>query len=299
MQAPSASADRAPSSAAAQLEPRILHVPYEDGAYWRKGAKDGPAAIQREFLRLREFSLASKRSLPKGALREFRSVEIAPYSRRRSLAAIQSATSDLVRAGHAPVLLGGDHSITLPVIRALASEYGAKSFAILHIDAHSDTFDAVDGFDFHHGSVFRNIVEEELVEAREVFQLGLRGPVRGEGLTFADARGIPYVLMSDFRRHGAELSKFVNTKLPLYVSFDIDAIDPAYAPGTGTPVPGGFSSSEALDLVRQIGDYDVIGMDLVEVAPAYDVGNITALLGAHILFESLVNFRFSRPQAGG
>jgi agmatinase len=282
------------------VEPRIIRVPYEEGAFWRKGTKDGPDAVLREFFKLREFSLMAGRRLShKRAEFEFPAPPIQPYSKIQSLRQIEESIQSLLASGHAPVVLGGDHSITLPVVRALASVYGRQSFGVLHIDAHSDTFDPVDGFKYHHGAVFRNIVEEGLVCPSDIHQFGIRGLIRGDGLSFADQNGICYVLMQHFRAADCRIAAFCPaSEKPYYLSIDIDAIDPAFAPGTGIPVPGGLTSAEMLSVVNQIREYRIIGMDLVEVAPTYDISNITVLLAAHIIFESLVGISFVQIKEG-
>lgn len=273
------------------LLPKIISVPFDDGAFWRKGAKEGPEAILREFKKLRPYSMQSARKLDMEP--QYASVPIKAYSAADTLKSIEKSVTDVLSEGFAPYVLGGDHSITLPIVRALANRYGKKSFKILHFDAHSDTFDGVDGYEYHHGAVFRNIVEEGLVSPADIHQFGVRGFVRGDGLTYADKMGISYVPMENFRQASLNISRFCRQDdTPVYVSIDIDAIDPAFAPGTGTPVPGGFSSSEFFSIIKQLQSYPVIGIDLVEVAPAYDVGNLTALLAAHILLENLISINF-------
>lgn len=277
-------------------EPRILPVPYEEGTYWRKGTKEGPEAILREAAKVREFSLTSRRRNPyRLADIQVAAPAIEPYSALNSLAHIERSVDAIVARGHAPLVVGGDHSITLPVIRSLANAYGAKQFGIIHFDAHSDTFDAVDGFEYHHGAPFRHMVEEGLVAPEAIHQFGIRGFVRGEGLVYAERKGIPYVVMDEFRSQGCSLAPYLKPDMPYYVSIDIDAVDPSFAPGTGTPVPGGFTSGEMLGLLRQLAAYRILGLDLVEVAPVYDSSNITVLLAAHLLIESLSGIRFVRP----
>lgn len=280
-------------------EPRILPVPYEEGTYWRKGTKEGPEAILREAAKVREFSLTARRRNPyRLSDIQVPGPAIEPYSALNSLANIERSVDAIVDRGHAPLVVGGDHSITLPVIRSLAKAYGTGQFGIIHFDAHSDTFDAVDGFEFHHGAPFRHIVEEGLVAPNAIHQFGIRGFVRGEGLVYADRKDIAYILMEEFRSQGCSLADYLIPDMPYYVSLDIDAVDPAFAPGTGTPLPGGFTSGEMLGLLRQLAAYRIIGMDLVEVAPVYDSSNITVLLAAHLLIESLSGMRFVRPAAG-
>lgn len=276
------------------LEPRIVPLPYEEGTYWRKGAKEGAESILKEFRKIRDYSLSSKRYIQyeKSSL-EYSTPELSVYDKSKAMSQIEEHILELISKGYSPIILGGDHSVTLPVIRALTSVYGKKSFSIIHLDAHSDTFEPIDGYRYHHGAVFKNIIEEGLVDAREIFQFGIRGSCRLPGLEYADTNNIPYVLLDDFQRAGCRLENYSLPKhKPYYVSIDIDSVDPAFAPGTGTPVPGGLTSSEALDIVRQLVNFDVIGLDIVEVAPIYDQTNITSLLAAYMLFEALGSIKF-------
>jgi agmatinase len=283
----------------APTQPRLLRVPYEEGAYWRKGMRDGADAIMAQFRRTRDFSLASNRRLPydRNTL-EFPAPTIRPFAREASIGAIEASVSAVLCEGFAPFLLGGDHSITLPAVRSLANHFGSRTFSVLHFDAHSDTFGPIDGFDQHHGAVFRNIVEEGLVRGQDIHQFGLRGAVRDDGLTFAAAAGISRVNAGEFQAQGCNIAHFCpELRQPVYVSLDIDVVDPAFAPGTGTPVPGGLTSTEILHVVHQLAGHEVIGMDLVEVAPVYDVADITSLLAAHILLEALVAAPFFRRRS--
>lgn len=270
---------------------QFLKIPYEEGTYWRKGAKSGPDAILAQLAKARGQSIASGASLPGGfAAVPVRDVQHSPYSKSGWLSLIETVVGECVAEGHTPVVLGGDHSITLPVIRALARHFGQRRFGIIHVDAHSDTYPPVDGYRYHHGAVFRNIVEEGLVDPACIHQIGIRG-LCGEGwLSFVEESGINLVHMDRFRAAGGDLRRFVtDTSMPYYVSIDIDAVDPAFAPGTGTPVPGGFTSSEILALARALGAFPLIGFDLVEVAPVYDAADITSLLAAHIVAELMIS----------
>lgn len=269
----------------------FLKIPYEEGAYWRKGAKSGPDAILAQLCKMRGHSIASGASLPGGFdLVPICEVEHSPYSKTGYLNLIETTVTHCITGGYTPVILGGDHAITLPVIRAMASHFGQHRFGIIHIDAHSDTYPPVDGYRYHHGAVFRNIVEEGLVDPGAIHQIGIRG-LCGEGwLSFVEESGINLVHMDEFRTAACDVHRFVTDRaMPYYVSIDIDAVDPAFAPGTGTPVPGGFSSSEILTLVRSLGAFPIIGFDVVEVAPIYDAADITSLLAAHIVAELMIS----------
>lgn len=277
-----------------EITPKIIKCPYEEGAYWRKGAKQGPDAIIEEALKIHGFSLGMKQySSYKFKDLIHPSVYLPVYSKIEALKCIKNIIQNVLELGYAPVCLGGDHSVTLPIIRALTTVYGKKKFGLIQFDAHSDTFDDVDGFQYHHGSFVRHVVDEGLIEAENIIQLGVRGFVKDKGLKYADNVGIKYFSVKEISQVDFDLSKVISdVNIPYYISIDIDAIDPAFAPGTGTPVPGGFTSQEMLIMLNQLFQLNVIGLDIMEVAPIYDSSNITSLLAAHILCESLIGMSF-------
>lgn len=211
---------------------------------------------------------------------------------------IQAEVGNVLDAGAAPFVVGGDHSVALPVLRALHSKYGR--LAVLHVDAHLDTSDAgVWGDPYHHGTPFRHALTEGLIERGQLHQVGIRaswgssddgelGKAHGARVTSIDdlaTRGVEAVVKNVVAQVGS---------LPLYVSFDIDAVDPAYAPGTGTPVAGGLTSREAIGLLRGLVSTKLVGMDLVEVCPLLDHAEITSHLAAALLFEGLAVFARNR-----
>jgi agmatinase len=212
--------------------------------------------------------------------------------------AVQARAAELVEHRVAPVVVGGDHSVTLPVLRALAAKHGP--LAIVHFDAHLDLSGPDTWGDaFHHGTPLRHAIEEGLVEAGQLYQLGVRGPrgsadddtlirTHGHMTISADA-----IAERGARRVCAELRERIASRR-VYVTFDVDAIDPAFAPGTGTPVPGGISAREALALVRGLVGLDVCGGDVVEVCPPLDHADITAHLAAHLVWEMLALLALSR-----
>jgi agmatinase len=278
----------------------LLPVPYDDGTFWRRGAKEGPRRVLEEFGKIREWSVEQGRSLNREGIRVASPVDINPYDRAASLQAIEDGVAAVVARGAAPYVIGGDHSITLCVLRALAKRYGKGNLSIVHFDAHSDTFGPICGYEYHHGAPFRHIVDEGLVEGARIVQIGLRGAVRQGSEHEASKRGIRSATATDLWRARNCLRELCELPSgPTYVSFDIDVVDPAYAPGTGTPVPGGLSAREALDVVRQLSGLRIVGADLVEVSPPHDSSGITAMLAASILFESLVAWTFEAgPSAG-
>ncbi len=187
------------------------------------------------------------------------------------------------------VALGGDHSITLPLLRALANRRGPA--ALIHFDAHVDTWPENFGQTFAHGSVFYHAITDGLVDPRRMIQIGIRSPVEREVHDWTAAQGVTMVAAQDVHERGvaqtAETIRQVVGEGPVYLSFDIDVLDPAFAPGTGTPEVGGLASWQAQAIIRRLRGLQFIGMDVVEVCPAYDVAEITALAGATMAWEYL------------
>jgi agmatinase len=188
------------------------------------------------------------------------------------------------------VSIGGDHSITLPILRALARRHGP--LGVVHFDAHPDTWDEYFGSKLFHGTPFRRAIEEGLIDTRRMIQVGIRGPLYGpEDFTFHDQHGLEVLRIEPIKEQGLAWAVSRLARLrggPLYCSFDIDALDPAYAPATGTPEVGGLTSWEALSLVRALAGTSLVGADIVEVSPPYDgPGQITSLLAANLAFELL------------
>jgi agmatinase len=186
--------------------------------------------------------------------------------------------------------MGGDHSISLPLLRAHARKHGPIS--VLHFDAHPDTWDSeYPGQPYSHGTPFKRAIEEGLIDSTYI-QLGIRGPTNGpEDYTDAVALGARMITLDEFRRRSIQdVQQEIIAKVgsrPLYVTLDIDVVDPAFAPGTGTPEVGGLSSYEILQLVRGLKSLNTIGFDLVEVSPPYDHAGITSILAANLMFEFL------------
>lgn len=214
-----------------------------------------------------------------------------PFDAAAMRASVESEVEGILGRGGAPFLVGGDHSITLPILRALAE--GPGPVAVLHVDAHLDTSGPEGwGERFHHGTPLRHALEEGLVAPGCLFQVGIRGSRSGLAeAEFGDEHGAcvwTADAVADFgvATLAAEIRSAVGD-LPLYVTFDVDGVDPAFAPGTGTPVPGGITSREALRLLRELRGVRLAGMDVVEVCPALDHADATSHLAAHLLFEGL------------
>jgi agmatinase len=203
-------------------------------------------------------------------------------------------------AGARPIVIGGDHSISLPILRALAKRHGP--LALVQFDAHIDTWDEYFGGKFFHGTPFRRAIEEGLIDGTRFIQVGIRGPMYGEDdFDFHREHGITMIDIDQVKARGiawaVEQIRRVLTG-PAYMTFDIDSVDPAFAPGTGTPEVGGLTSHEAQQLVRGLAGLTFVGGDIVEVAPPFDgPGQITALLAANLMFEFLcVMAQDARPQ---
>jgi agmatinase len=268
----------------------FMGVPYDSGTTYLPGARMGPYALRRVSGYVgphhggRGCAPFEKLSCLDGG-----NIPAPPFDAAQMRELVQAGVGATVAAGARPFVVGGDHSITLPVLRALKAEHGP--IALVHVDAHFDTSDdSTWGEAFHHGTPIRHALTEGLIAPGGLFQVGLRGPWKDAAEPDVsrahDARMFP---MDDVERRGipeicAEIVAAAGDR-PLYLSFDIDAVDPAYAPGTGTAVPGGLSSREALALVRGLAGVNLVGMDLVELAPAYDHADITTLLSAYLMFE--------------
>ena len=270
----------------------MLGVPHDAGTTYQPGARLAPYHVRRVSAlvqghhpvhRLDVF--ARLRCVDAG------NVVFPPFDRAAMRSAVEAEVRQLVTADIAPIVIGGDHSISLPVVRALGKRLGP--LAIVHFDAHLDLSGPnVWGDEFHHGTPIRHIIDEGLVEPAQLYQIGVRGP-RGSASDDVIARTQGHTVLSpdhiDERgvaRVCAELRERIGAR-PVYVTFDVDAIDPAFAPGTGTPVPGGLTAREALALVRGLGGLDVRGGDVVEVCPPLDHADITSHLAANLAWELL------------
>jgi agmatinase len=215
-------------------------------------------------------------------------VDVVPTSIERTFERIQQAIDAVIVAGALPLVVGGDHSVTLPILRSLARRHGRVG--LVHFDAHPDTWDEYFGSKFFHGTPFRRALEEGLIDPHRMIQVGIRGPLYGpEDFALHDEHGIEVIRIETVKEHGTTWVAGRLSRLrggPLYCSFDIDAVDPAFAPATGTPEVGGLTSYEAVTLVRALAGLGVIGADVVEVSPPYDgPGQVTSLLAANLLFE--------------
>jgi guanidinopropionase len=271
------------------LDVALLGIPYDGGVSYRPGARFGPRAVREQSSLIRSWHPVLKvHPFERLRVADCGDIDVNPSSIEATYAAITAKIDAVVAAGAAPVCVGGDHSVTLGVLRALAKRHGP--LGIVHFDAHPDTWDQYFGSKFFHGTPFRRAIEERLIDPARMIQIGIRGPLYGpEDFAFHDEHGIEVVRIEAVKEGGTAPVAVRLARLrgaPVYCSFDIDAVDPAYAPATGTPEVGGLTSYEALALVRALAGLELIGADVVEVSPPYDgPGQVTALLAANLLFE--------------
>jgi len=269
----------------------LIGVPFDGGVTHRTGTRHGPRAVREQSALLRRISSATGIApFATARVRDLGDCWLEqPYALETALDEIAAFYRGIIAAGVTPLSVGGDHSISLPILRAVGA---ARPVGMIHIDAHCDTGDDYMGSRFHHGAPFRRAVEEGVLDPRRVIQIGIRGTVNDPDMWgFSRSSGMRVLPMDEFADRGwhyaAEEARRVAGTGPSYLSFDIDSLDPSQAPGTGTPEAGGITALEALRLLRALRGIDFVGGDLVEVSPPFDVGTLTAFNGASILFEIL------------
>jgi agmatinase len=270
----------------------VLGFPFDTATSYRSGARFGPEAIRSASALLRPFNAHQGVDVfERLACVDAGDVLVAPGDTVETYARAGEGLTRVVEAGSFPLVLGGDHSITLAELRALAPAHGP--LALVHLDAHSDTWDSYFGQPYYHGTTFRRAVEEGLINAEASVQAGLRGPLySADDLEEPRRLGFAALTADDLRTLGPDgYGKLVRERIGthrVFLSFDVDFCDPAYTPGTGTPEVGGFTSAEAQAFVRALAGIPLVGADVVETAPAYDgPGQPTALLAANIAWELL------------
>lgn len=268
----------------------MLGIPFDGATTYRPGARFGARGIRvascmnRNFHPVQDVYIYEKLSAI-----DYGDINCNPLNLQKTFQAIESEYTELLKHNIIPVALGGDHSVVLPILRTMHKKHG--HFGLIHFDAHTDTADQAWGEKYHHGTPIRRAIEEGLLKGNDIFQIGIRGP-----LTSADqdewdkSQGIHQMSIEEFNALGTEKAmqsvlKNADPKIPYYLTFDIDGVDPAFAPGTGTPVVGGLTSVQALDAVRRLKQLRFIGFDIVEVAPDYDIGQLTTLLASALAFE--------------
>ncbi|MGE1163136.1 agmatinase [Peribacillus simplex] len=267
----------------------ITGIPFDSGQSFRTGARFGPEAI-------RDFSILLRPYNPEQDINifdfisgiDYGDILIIPGYISETYKKIEEELTPVIEKGIIPISLGGDHSITLGELRAIVKKHGPV--ALLQFDAHSDTWDSYFDQKYNHGTVFRRAIEEGLIDVSRSLQIGMRGGLYGpEDLQDAQDLGLGVYTTNDYKRIGVQkMLEVIHERVakgPVFLSFDIDFLDPVYAPGTGTPEVSGASIDDALAFVRGLTNIDFVGFDLVEVLPSYDHGQITAAAAANIVYE--------------
>ena len=267
----------------------VVGVPFDSGVSYRPGARFGPTAVREGSRLLRPYHPGLDVS-PFATQQVADAGDIAcnPFNIGEAVETIEHAAGELQAGGARLVTIGGDHTIALPLLRSVARRHGPV--ALLHFDAHLDTWDTYFGAEYTHGTPFRRAVEEGILDTEAISHVGTRGPLYGKRDLEDDRRlGFGIVTSADVMRRGVDetvdaLRQRIGDR-PLYVSIDIDVLDPAHAPGTGTPEAGGLTSRELLEILRGLAGANLVGADVVEVAPAYDHAEITSVAASHVAYD--------------
>ena len=277
----------------------VVGVPFDGGTTYRPGARFGPAAIRAGSRLLRGYHAGLEvRPFADQQVADAGDIACTPFAIDEAIAQIEAGARSLLADAAIPVVLGGDHTVALPVLRAVHERRGPV--ALIHFDAHLDTWDTYFGAPYTHGTPFRRAHEEGLLASDRCVHLGIRGPLFTPQDLIDDA-GFGFTIVGAFdylRRSVDTIADEVRERvgdLPVYLSIDVDVMDPAHAPGTGTPEAGGLTSRELLATLRAFAGLRIVGADVVEVAPAYDHGEITAVAAANVVYE-LVGLAALRPR---
>lgn len=269
----------------------VVGIPFDSGVSYRPGARFGPSHVREASRLLRPYNPAQE-VFPFGAQQVVDAGDLVanPFDLGAAVAEIEAGARELRTRAERLVVIGGDHTVALPLLRAVAAEHGPV--AVLHFDAHLDTWDTYFGAPITHGTPFRRASEEGLIDLTASMHVGIRGPLYAKSDLDDDARlGFAIVSSEYIEKEGVEAAiERVRARIgdkPLYISIDIDVLDPAHAPGTGTPEAGGLTSRELLRMLRSLSDKRIVGADVVEVAPSYDHAQMTAVAASHVVYELL------------
>jgi len=273
------------------LDACFVGIPFDIGTSNRSGARYAPRQIRAESSLLRPYNMATN-AAPFDSLKvaDIGDVAINTFNLEKSVAIIEAAYDDILKYNCMPLTMGGDHTVLLPILRSINKKHGPV--ALIHVDAHADVNDQMFGEEIAHGTPIRRAIEESLVDPARSVQIGLRGTgystedfdwAKGKGVCVIQAEECWYKSLAPFME---DLRKKIGDG-PVYISFDIDGLDPAFAPGTGTPEIGGLTIYQGLEIVRGCKGLNIVGGDLVEVSPPYDMSGNTALTAANLLYEML------------
>jgi len=276
----------------AGIDVAIVGIPFDSGTSYRSGTRFGPRKIRESSLMIWGFNRVLNIA-PANELKivDYGDIGVIPVDIRATMENITIDTKNILDQDVKVLALGGDHSISLPLLRAHAAKYG--ELAVIHFDSHPDTWDEeYDDQPYSHGTPYRRAIEEKLINPKAYIQVGIRGPIsEATDIIEPEEMGVNIQTIEKVLNGGIpatidEIHQTIGDR-PVYVSLDIDAVDPAFAPGTGTPEVGGLSSYQMLQLVRGLQGLNIIGFDLVEVSPPYDHSEITSILAANLAFEFL------------
>ncbi|HKM67392.1 MAG TPA: agmatinase [Candidatus Acidoferrum sp.] len=273
-----------------ELEIALVGIPFDGGTTYRPGTRFGPRAVREQSVLIRPWNpVLQINPFAKYRIADYGDFSVNPLSIEDTFRRVEEQMGPLLAASVRSAAVGGDHSLSLPLLRAITKRFGPV--AVIQFDAHNDLWDEYFGSKLSHGTPFRRAIEEGLIRENSFLQVGLRGQVYSEGdFDFARDHNVEMITAEEFHAGGM---KIFREKLaafhgkPVYVTLDIDCVDPAFAPGTGTPQVAGFTSVQIVELVRALRGLKIVGCDLVEVSPPYDNGAITSLLAANLLYELL------------
>jgi agmatinase len=273
-----------------ELDIALVGIPFDGGTTYRPGTRFGPRNIRQQSAIIRPWNpVLNIDPFTKYRIADYGDFSVNPLSIEDTFRRVEEQTKPVLEAGVRPVSVGGDHSLSLPLLRSIVRIHGPVG--LIQFDAHNDLWDEYFGCKLSHGTPFRRAIEEGLLLEGSFLQVGLRGQVYSKhDFDFARLHKIKMITAEEYHAAGIalfrrQLRAFRNK--PVYITLDIDCVDPAYAPGTGTPQVGGFTSIQILELVRELKVLKIVGCDLVEVSPPYDTGEITSLLAANLLYEML------------
>jgi guanidinopropionase len=273
------------------IEIGLIGVPFDGGTTNRPGPRHGPRQIREMSQMIRRVNPAMKMCpYDLANIADLGDADVNPADLKDSMKRIERFYNKVVGLGIRPLSAGGDHLVSYPILKAVGQK---EPVGMVHFDAHTDLFDSYfGGYKITHGTPFRRAIEDGVLDPKRTVQIGIRGSMYDyEDRDFAEKVGVRIIEIEEFAKLGVdktiELARGIAGSGPTYVSFDIDALDPAYAPGTGTPEVGGFTNREAVFMLRLLRGLNIVGADVVEVSPPFDVGGLTALNGASMMFELL------------
>lgn len=275
---------------ASGLEIALAGVPWDAGSPNRAGSRHAPAQMREMSRLLRKYNFVTRMSpFDQCRIADVGDAPVNPFDVNGTLRSVEMFISEILAKGAAPLITGGDNLISLPVLRAVAR---SRPVALIHFDAHPDTMDVLLGQAYHSGSPFRRATEEGLIDPKHMISIGIRGPqFSADDMEFNRRSGMTVVTIDDYYSHGSEwvvaLVRRIVGNMPVHLTFDIDALDPVYAPGTGGPEPGGLSTRDCQVMIRGFRGLDFVGADINEVSPPLDPMGLTSINACSLMFEML------------